>query len=195
MARWQRIAATDESTPPERPRMTAIGRARLGAHLLDRFFDERRGRPRRRRASRRRRGRPRGSRRRAACARPRGGTGCRRSCAPRSAMAQSGVLGLVPMARKPSGRAASRRSPWLIHTSMRVAGARSARRRRRARRCARPRGRTRASSAALDLAAEEVRHELHAVADAERGQAEIEELRRRRAARPRRRRSRGRPRG
>ena len=47
----------------------------------------------------------------------------------------------------------------------------------------------------LDLAAELARHQLHPVADAERGHAELEDARGRRRARPRRRPTRGRRRG
>ena len=130
---------------------------------------------------------------RAACGRPRGGTARRRCASAALPTAQNGVLPLTPMVWKPGGSggdAVAVRHPHverlalgeavedalvLLDDDARVAVL--ARRRR------------------LDLAAEQVRDELQAVADAEDGDAELEDARVDGGRALARRRWRGRPRG
>ena len=113
-ALWTSSAATAESTPPESAAEHALA-ADLRADPLDLLLDHRRGRPRRRRAARRRRGSSSAPPCRAACARPRGGTGRRRGRAPASSKAAIGVDGEPATTRAPVGGATTE-SRWLIQT-------------------------------------------------------------------------------
>ena len=127
---------------------------------------------------------------RAACARPRGGTGRRRGRARGSSNAAIGVDGEPATTRAPVGRRDDRVA--VAHPDRLLAR----RGRRRARRLGAQLGLAELGDAgAVDAAAEVVRHQLHAVADAERRHAELEERRDRRAARRRRRPTPGRRRG
>ena len=114
-------AATDESTPPDRPQTTRPCVADLRADRRDRLA--RRSRPSSSSARSRRcgTGSSPGSRRRAACARPRGGTARRRSCAPAPPPPPPGSW---RSRRRPRSRrgSASTRSPCDIQTGDLLAG-------------------------------------------------------------------------
>ena len=166
-----------------RARSRAAWRVDPVADLGDGRVDEV-GRPSR--SARRRRCRRRscaGRRGRAACGRPRGGTGCRTGCASGSASPAYGVESVWAVAWKPSGSRVIE-SPWLIQTG-----------------CSRSRPANRPSSAVMrdvgravlavvdreDVAAELVGHQLRAVADAEDGDPPAPDRPGRVAARRRRR--------
>ncbi len=116
-----------------------------------------------------------GSRRRAACAPPRGGTARPRTCAPGAATAAAGQLALSPTTSKPAG-SASTRSPWLIQTGISSPAAKPWNSSPGAGDLARWRARTRAARPATTLPPERQRRQLHAVADAEDRDAQLVDL-------------------
>ena len=102
-ALWTSSAATAESTPPESAQSTRSVPT-CGADALDLLLDHGGRRPRRAARRRRRRGSSSGPPGRAACARPRGGTGRRRARARRPRTRRSASTRTTATTRAPVGR-------------------------------------------------------------------------------------------
>ena len=182
-ARCTSSAATEESTPPERPQMTlpsptcsrmraicsstieAADQVRLAAADLGRGSGS-------------------GSPGRRGCGRPRGGTGCRRSPRSRSSTAATGEAVEEASAVKP-GRRARRRCRGGTSSRSARAAARASSTPRLARPCRSERPNS-PTSACSTRPPSVVHEQLHAVADAQHRDAQLEQpARRARGARPR----------
>ena len=150
--------------------------SRIRAHLL---VDDVRRRPVGQQPAARRTGTASSRPGRAACARPPGGTAPRTARARGPPSPRSGSHRCVAVTRNPSGARVTA-SPWLIQTvSRRRAGPAAAV---RARVDVQLRAAVLAVAGRADLAAERLRHQLVAVADAEHRHAELEQRRDRPAA-------------
>ena len=184
IASWISTAATALSTPPDRPQIT-LPAADLGADFGDLGLAELGHRPVAGEAADVAHEVGDQLARRRACGPPRGGTGCRSTCALSSAITAKGAPSLVATISKPGANWVTL-SPWLIHTWWRSPTCHSPSNSAQGFGDGQEGAAELAAFAGLvaraHFAAELVRHHLLAVADAEDRQAAVEQHLRRAGA-------------